>query len=58
VVHLGFHPRDIVQQCGEERGGDNEQRGMWCGVRQDEVFSLIFFHAREIRDGDGGVVGL
>lgn len=47
-----------MRQCGEERGGDDEQRGMWCGVRQDEVFSLIFFHAREIRDGDGGVVGL
>jgi hypothetical protein len=31
---------------------------MWCGVRRDEVFSLTFFHAREIRDGEGEHIGL
>jgi hypothetical protein len=29
---------------------------VWCGVKQDEVFSLIFFHTHEIRYDEGGVL--
>jgi hypothetical protein len=52
VVHLGFRPRDVGRQCGEERCRDDERQDMWCGVRYDEVFSLAFLHAHEIRVGE------
>jgi hypothetical protein len=54
LVYLGFRNRDIGRRCGEKRDGDDGQRGLRCRVRQDEVFSLAFLHAREIIDGKGG----
>jgi hypothetical protein len=54
TVPLRFRLRDVRQRCGEVRCSDDRRRDMWCGWDKMKFFSRAFFHAREIRYGEGG----